>query len=185
MKLEKLILGTFASIVPAGTTYGSGPTNTAGIGLYPNADTYPATWLSLGDVLDASAETVTETYEDDIPAAAGGYARETEEVVLQDIIKLSLRSHSEVIHRMIWGASAVIVNDTAFTPFKNKDRFILTWLHFQLRGQDGVDRIVAALWGKLRLDAAPKWAKDPTKPAVKFQIITSTIQAVEPLAITA
>lgn len=184
MKLEKLILGAFASFVADGTTYGTGPTNTAGIGLYPNADTYPSTWKSLGCVLDASAEVVSETYEDDCPLPGGGYGRTTEEVVLQDIIKLSLREHSEIIHRMVWGAAAAIVDDTAFTPFKNKDRFVLGWLHFQLRGTDGVDRIVAALWGKLRLDAAPKWAKDPTKPAVKFEIITSPIQAVEPLGIT-
>jgi hypothetical protein len=183
MKLEKLILGAFASFAAEGTTYGTSPVNTVGIGLYPNADTFPASWKSLGCVLDSSAETVTETYEDDCPQAAGGYGRTTEEVVLQDIIKLSLREHSELIHRMVWGADAAIVNDAAFTPFKKKDRFVQGWLHFQLRGQDGTDRIVAALWGKLRLDAAPKWAKDPTKPAVKFEIITSTIQAVEPLAI--
>lgn len=178
-QLEKLILGAFAHFVEEGTLYGS-PANTAGISLYPNADTYPAVWSSMGCVLDSSAETVVESYEDDCPNPAGGYSRETEMQVLQDMLKLSLRAHSELIHRLVWGADAAIENATAFTPFAKKDRFVLGWIHFQLRGQDGADRVVAALYGKLRLDSAPKWAKDPTKPAVKFEIITSTIQTVLP-----
>lgn len=183
-KLEKLILGAFAAFVEEGTEYGD-PANITGISLYPNADTYPDTWNPLGCVLDSSPETVTETYDDDCPNPSGGYTRETETAVLQDMLKLSLRGHSEPIHRLVWGANAPIVDDAAFTPFAKKDRFVKGWLLFQLRGQDGVDRAVAALYGKLRLDSAPKWAKDPTKPAVKFEIITSTIQTVEPDGITA
>jgi len=178
-QLEKLILGSFAHFVEEGTEYGD-PVNETGIALYPNADTYPEVWNSMGCVLDSTAETVTETYEDDCPSPSGGYKRETETAVLQDMLKLSLRAHSEPIHRLVWGAAAPIENADAFTPFAKSDRFVLGWLHFQLRGQDGADRIVAALYGKLRLDAAPKWAKDPTKPAVKFEIITSTIQTVLP-----
>jgi hypothetical protein len=178
-QLEKLILGTFAHFVEDGTSYGS-PANTSGIALYPNADTYPAAWNSMGCVLDSTAEVVEESYEDDCPNPSGGYSRETDMQVMQDILKLSLRAHSEPIHRLVWGAAAPIVNATAFTPFAKKDRFVKGWMHFQLRGQDGEDRVVAAIYGKLRLDAAPKWAKDPTKPAVKFEIVTSTIQTVLP-----
>jgi hypothetical protein len=184
MKLEKLILGAFAAFVEEGTSYGD-PANLAGIALYPNADTYPDSWSQLGCVLDSSPETVLETYDDDCPNPSGGYTRETDTAVLQDMIKLSLRAHSELIHRMVWGSSAAIVDDAAFTPFAKKDRFVKGWLLFQLRAGDGVDRVVAALYGKMRLDAAPKWAKDPTKPAIKFEILTSTIQTVEPASITA
>lgn len=177
--LHKRILGAFASFVEVGAVFGD-PVNTVGAELYPNADPYPELWNSLGCVIDASPEVEVETDEDFCPSPAGGYVKETTQSVVQDILKLSLKTHSEPIERLIWGASAAIVDQTQFTPFAAKDRFIAGWLHLQLREQGGTDTVVAALYGKLRLDAAPKWSKDPTKPAVKFEILYSSVATVLP-----
>lgn len=181
---EKLILGTFASFAEEGEEYGD-PANTVGKATYPNADTYPDAWHSLGCILESSPEVETETNEDYCPDPAGRYRKETDETVVRDILKLSLKTHSEPIHRLVLGKQGKIVDGQAFTPFAARDRSVTGWLLFQLRGDDGNDRAVMALYGKMRLDAAPKWSKDPTKPAVKFEIITSTIQTAMPGGITA
>ena len=180
--LQKRILGAFASFVEDGTTYGS-PSNTVGVGVYPNADTFPNAWNSMGCVIDASPETEVETDEDYCPSPSGGYIKESTETVVRDMIKLSLKTHSEPIERMIWGKSGAVVDGAAFTPFAKKDRFVKGWLHFQLREGGGSDVIVAALYGKMRLDAAPKWSKDPTKPAVRFEILYSPIMSAMPAGI--
>lgn len=185
MKLEKLILGTFASFVESGTTYGTSPVNTVGIGLYPSTTTYAASWSSLGDVLDSAPEKKEENYTDMVPSIYGGYALQDDTYVTQDKLKLSLKSHSEPIHRMVWGLASKITDATAVTPFANPARFVEGWINFQLRGQDGADRIVAALYGRMRIDGAPKWAKDPTKPAIIFEIIRSSIQTIVPNHVTA
>lgn len=180
MKLEKLILGTFASFVESGTTFGTSPVNTVASGLYPSTTTYPATWQSLGDVLDAAPEKKEENFADTVPSIYGGYSTVDDTVVMQDKLKISLKSHSEPIHRMVWGLAAKIVDAEARTPFANPRRFVEGWLNFQLRGQDGADRLVAAVYGRMRIDGNPKWSKDPTKPAIIFEIIRSSIQTLVP-----
>ncbi len=181
---EKLIIGAFASFVETGTSYGD-PANTVSKQMYPNADTFPEAWSSLGCILDSSPETEVDTDEDYCPDEGGRYRKETSETVVRDILKLSLKTHSEPIHRLILGKEGAIVDGQAFTPFAARDRSIDGWILLQLRGDDGNDRVVMALYGKLRLDAAPKWSKDPTKPAVEFEIVRSTIQTAMPGGITA
>lgn len=180
MKLEKLILGTFAAFVEAGTTFGTSPVNTVSSELYPDTTTHAAVWSSLGDVLDSAPDTKTEDYADTIPDPAGGYRTQADVVVLQDNLKLSLLAHSEPIHRMVWGLDAKIVDGTPVTPFSAKRRFVEGWINFTLRGQDGADRVVAAIYGRMRVDGAPKWAKDPTKPAITFEVLRSTVASIVP-----
>jgi hypothetical protein len=169
-KLEKLIIGTFASFVEDGTEVGE---NTVGIDFYPEAPN--EAWASIGCVLDATPETETETDTDYCPNPGGGYSKEDDQNVVKDLLKMSLRAHSEIIHRLVWGLDAPIQDDTPVTPFTRTDRFVRGWLHFTGRAQDGTDRFVAALYGKLRLDANPKWSKDPTKPAISFEVIKSSL----------
>jgi hypothetical protein len=177
--LQKLILGAFASFVEDGTSVGD-PPNTVGADFFPSADDYSEAWNSLGCVSQSSLEPKVETDIVSCPSPAGGYIEEETENVVADVIKLSLRDHSEPIFRMIWGLTAPVEDGTPVAPFANKDRFVKGWLNFTLRGQDGQDRIVAALYGKLRMDANPTWSKDPTKPAVKFQVLYSPIAAIVP-----
>lgn len=185
MKLEKLILGTFAAFVETGTTFGTSPVNTVSAALFPDTTTHAAVWSSLGDVLDSSLDPKTEDYSDTVPDPAGGYRTVSDPVVLQDNIKLSLLSHSEPIHRMVWGVNGEIVDGTPVTPFAAKRRHVEGWLNFTLRGQDGADRVVAALYGRMRIDGAPKWAKDPTKPAIVFEVMRSTVASIVPDNVTA
>lgn len=180
MKLEKLILGTFAAFVETGTTYGAAPVNTVSRELYPSPATHAASWSGLGDVLDAAPEKKEEDYSDTVPSPYGGYTTESDTVVLQDTLKLSLKCHNEIIHRLIWGLASKIEDGVEQTPFANPNRYVEGWINFQLRGQDGADRVVVALYGRIRLDANPKWSKDPSKPAIKFEILRSSIQSILP-----
>jgi len=179
-KLEKLIIGTFASFTEAGAEVGEAPdpVNIVGPLFMP---TFPGElYSSLGCILDATPETEVETDTDYCPNASGGYTKTDDQNVVKDMLKLSLRAHSEPIHRLIWGADAVLVDGTPTTPFVTTDRFVEGWLQFQGVGQDGDDRFVASLYGRIRLDAAPQWAKDPTKPAIRFEIIKTSLNAYEP-----
>jgi hypothetical protein len=182
MKLDKrLIISCFVSFVEAGTTFGTSPVNTVSRDVFPDTTTFADTWSSLGDVLDASMEPVTEDYGDTVPSAiGGGYVKESDIVVLQDILKLSLNSHTEPIHRLCWGAAAELVDGEAVTPFANRTRFVEGWIAFTSRGQDNADRMVAALYVRIRLDGNPKWSKDPTRPAISCEVIQSAIQTLVP-----
>jgi hypothetical protein len=181
MKLDKrLIIGTFVSIVETGTTFGS-PSNTVSASLFPDTTTYAASWSSLGDVLDATPETDTEDYGDTVPDAAGGYRKELDTVVLADRLKLSLNSMSEPLHRMMWGAAAVLEDGEAITPFAARERYWEGWIAFTGRNmRDGADKFVGALYVRMRIDGAPKWAKDPLKPAVVCEVLQSTLNSLVP-----
>lgn len=184
MKLDKrLIIGCFVSIVETGTTFGD-PANTVSRDLFPDTTTHAASWNSIGDVLDATLESDTEDYGDTVPDTAGGYSKESDIHVLQDRLKLSLNSMSEPLHRLVWGADAPLEDAEAVTPFASKTRYWEGWLAFTGRGQDGADRMVAALYVRLRLDGNPKWSKDPTKPAVVCELLKSAIQSLVPENIT-
>jgi hypothetical protein len=177
-KLEKLIIGTFAHFVEAGTEVGTEPVNTVGALFKPTFPGEP--WASMGCILDATPETEVETDTDYCPNASGGYTKADDQNVVKDMLKLSLRAHSEPIHRLIWGANAKLADTTSVTPFVKTDRFVEGWLQFQGVGQDGLARFVASLYGKIRLDAAPQWAKDPTKPAIRFEIIKTALNTYVP-----
>jgi hypothetical protein len=180
LKLEKLIIGNFASFVEKGTVVGE---NTVDSGFYPEDEEDLDAWSSLGCVLDATPEPEVETDSDYCPDAAGGYRKEDTDNVVKDVIKMTLKCHSEPIWRMILGVKAKLVNGTPQTPFANKDRFVEGWLNIEQRAQDGVARTLMVIYGRLKIDANPSWSKDPTKPSVRFEILTSSIASVEPNAI--
>lgn len=188
MKLDKrLIIGTFVSIVEAGTTFGS-PSNTVSASVFPDTTTHAASWSSIGDVLDAAPESDTEDYSDTVPDVdgGGGYTKDTDIVVLQDRLKLSLNCMSEPLHRLMWGASAALADGVAITPFADKQRYWEGWIAFTGRDmRDGSDKFVGALYVRMRLDAAPKWAKDPMKPAVVCEVRKSALNSLVPDGIVA
>jgi hypothetical protein len=184
MKIDKrLIIGCFVSIVETGTTFGD-PVNTVSASLFPDTTTY-ATWNSIGDVLDAAIESDTEDYGDIVPDATFGYRKESDIVTLQDRLKLSLNSMSEPLHRLMWGAAAPLEDGTAVTPFGSNVRYWEGWIAFTGRdSRDKSDKLVAALYVRLRMDGNPKWSKDPTKPAVVCEVVPSSIQSLMPDGIT-
>lgn len=183
-RLEKLIIGNFASFVEAGTVVGE-EENLVGPDFYPEDTEDLGVYGSLGCVLEAEPEVTEEDDPDYCPSLAGGYDLEEDPTVVKDVIKMSLKCHSEPIWRLIWGFKNKIVNGTPQTPFGSKKRYVEGWLIFEQRAGDGVTKMNAAIYGRLRLDAAPKWSKDPTKPAVRFEKRYSSIATGEPGAIAA
>lgn len=174
--LEKLVIGGFLFFVESGKTIDA---ITVDKDTYPDVD--PITnWNSLGCISEVNFEPETETDTDYCPDPAGGYTKEDDERVVRDLIKFVTREHSEPFWRLLLGLNNEIVNGTAQTPLANNQRYIEGWLKVQGRADDGSDRIVMNIWGRLSLDANPKWSKDPTKPALKFQKLYSSIATVEP-----
>lgn len=182
-ELRKERFGVFASFVEEGTVVGE---NTVGIDFFPDATENPEAWNSLGSVQQSNLEPETEESDPDYdPVPEGGYEKSVDSYVTRDIYKASLKCHFEIIHRLIWGAAAKLANGTPVSPFVKKDRFVRGWINIQLRAEDGTDRMVAALWGKMRLDANPVWSKDASKPAIRFEVVRSPIAAIEPEAVVA
>lgn len=181
MKLEKTTIGGFLYFVESGKTIDATVVSAAA---YPDVD--PITnWDSLGCIQEVNFEAEKETDTDYCPSASGGYDKVDDERVVRDLLKFVTREQSEPVWRMMLGLNAQIVNGTAQTPFANGKRYIEGWLKVQGRADDGTDRIVMNIWGRLSLDANPKWSKDPTKPALTFQKLYSAIATVEPTSIVA
>lgn len=176
MKLEKLTIGNFLSFVEAGETI-DGVTVSAAA--FPDNDP-PENWPSLGAISETDFEAEVETDTDYIASLSGGYIKEDDERVLSDYIKFKSRDMSELVWRLQLGLRDKITNGTAQTPFASKVRFIDGWLRVQAKAQDGLDRVVMNVWGRLRLDENPKYSKDPTKPGLKFQVLYSSIAEVTP-----
>ena len=178
---EKLILGTFISFAETGTTIDS---TTVGPAAFP--DDEPTTnWASIGCVLESDWETEKETDTDYCPNAAGGYSKTEDEQTVRDIIKFKVRESSELFMRMMLGFPAIIVDDAAQVPFTETRRFIEGWIKVQGVGEDGDDRVVMKVYGKLKLDENPKWSKDPTKPGYKFEVAANAIATAIPSNIIA
>jgi len=179
---EKLIIGNFAHFVEKGTVVGE---NTVDSGFYPEESEDLSAWNELGCVLQAVPEPTINTTTDKCPSPAGGYIDEDTNNVTKDVLKISLKCYSEPIWRMVWGLAAPIVNGTPQTPFLSKDRFVEGWLNFEQRGDDGQKRTVSVIYGRMRIDENPTWSADPSKPAIRFEVMYSSIASLEPLNIAA
>ena len=181
MKLEKLIIGSTISFAEAGTTID---------GILVTADAFPdddpvENWASLGCVSETNIEPETETDTDYCANALGIYEKIDDERVVAVIIKFQVRDHSEQFWRMILGVPVAIADGVVQIPFSTARRYIDGWVKIDAFGDDGVKRINMLVWGRLTVDAAPKWSKDATKPALKFQKFYSAISTVTPTAIIA
>ena len=178
-QLEKIIIGCFAAFVPKGTAIGE---NTVDSGFYPEDEEDLENWKTLGCVLDSSFEAVNEPGEADYcpDAVNGGYYKEEENNIVKDIIKMTLKCSSEMFWQLAWGMKTAPVDGTPVTPFADKLRAVEGWLNFEQRDQNNVKKVMAVVYGRFSLDAAPSWTKDRTKPAFKFEVIPSPIASVEP-----
>ena len=169
--LEKLIIGGFLSFYEEEATVST-------------ALILPASGHSdLGCINEVNFAPETETDTDYCPVASGGYEKIEDERIVKDLIQFVTRDHSEPYWRMLLGTSAALVDAAAQKPFEKSRRHIQGWLKVVGTGDDGVDRITLQIWGRLSIDSNPKWSKDASKPALKFQKIDSTLNTVLPAGI--
>jgi hypothetical protein len=169
MNVSKLRVGAIFHFVEDGTTYGD-PVNTVSALLFPNADTDPEPWQAnpMGCVIDSQikpsfTEDADECYTDH------GYQEVIDRRLKQLLIGLSLKAHSELLHRLIWMLPAKIADETAQTPFIGPD-YVEGWAHLQLEDDDQVAIYTGVVRCRMRLDENPKWSKDPSKPAVTLEV---------------
>lgn len=182
MKLEKLVIGGFLSFVESGKTV---DTVTVSKDAFPDDD--PAeNWDSLGCISEVNMEVETETDTDYCPSVTGGYDKIDDERAVRDVIKFQTKDLSEPFWRLQFGLTAEIAEGVAQMPFAQANRHIEGWLKVQAVADvdNGGDRIVAKIWGRLSIDSNPKWSKDATKPAMKFQALYSPIATLTPTSIT-
>jgi hypothetical protein len=181
LKLENSILGAFCAFARSGATINE---ITVAIDAFP--DVSPLTnWDDLGCVPEMVHEVESDDNSVICPLPSGGYGKETEMNVIADSYLLTLNKTNPIVWELDQGYAAAIANGTAQTPFKNKDRFVAGWLKIQQRGKDGVDRIIANVWGKFRLAEPMKTSKDPTRPSVRFHVEYSAIATSLPAGIVA
>ena len=177
--LEKLIIGGFLSFAEGGTTIDS---LTIDSSAYPDNDPVE-NWSPLGCISEVNFETETETDTDYCPSPTGGYDKNDDEVISKDLIKFVTKDHSEPFWRLLMGTPAAIVDDATQVPFSEPRRYVEGWLKIQGVGDDGNDRIMLHVWGRLSIDSNPKWSKDATKPALKFQKFFSSASTILPTGI--
>ena len=96
------------------------------------------------------------------------------------MLKFQVREHNEIFWRQIFGMRAPAQQNVSQVPYEQTRRWVEGWLKIQARGQDGVDRIVMDVWGRLNIDENPKWSKDVTRPSLKFQVIPSPVALITP-----
>jgi hypothetical protein len=181
MKLEQTTIGGFLSFAESGKTIDAIVVSAAA---FPDDD--PAeNWDSLGCITEVNFEAEKETDTNYCPSPTGGYDKIDTERVIKDLLKFITIEQSEPYWRLMLGLGAEIVDGVAQMPFASTKRYIEGWLKVTAKGDDGVDRIDMRVWGRLSLDANPKWSKDPTKPALNFQVLYSAIATVTPTSIVA
>ena len=181
MHLESLIIGAFASFVREGASIDA---VTVGVAAFPDTD--PTTnWAELGCVIEARNEPNVAQYPVMCPKPSGGYEEKIEEQVLRDSYVLTLNKTNPLYWELAEGYAAAIVDGTPQTPGQQVDRYVQGWLKLQKRGQDGQDRVVKNIWGKLRLSEQFRAGTDPTRPVMRFDQEYSAIATSEPNDITA
>jgi hypothetical protein len=181
MHLESLIIGAFASFVREGASIDA---VTVGVAAFPDTD--PTTnWAELGCVIEARNEPNVAQYPVMCPKPSGGYEEKIEEQVLRDSYVLTLNKTNPLYWELAEGYAAAIVDGTPQTPGQQVDRYVQGWLKLQKRGQDGQDRVVKNIWGKLRLGEQFRAGADPTRPVMRFDQEYSAIATSEPNDITA
>lgn len=169
MLVQKLRLGLILHFVEDGTTYGS-PSNTVSATLFPNADDHPEPWAvnPLGCIIDGQLKKEF-TEDSDSCYAAGGYQEKMDRRLKKVGFDISLREHSEILHRLAWQVPAKIADGTPQTPFIGPD-FVEGWIHFQIEADDQVPRYLGALRVRLRLTEDKQWSIAPTKPAISLEV---------------
>ena len=181
LQLETSILGAFCAFARSGATIDA---ITVAVDAFP--DVTPLTnWDDLGCIPEMVHEVEADDNSIICPVPSGGYTKETEMNVISDSYLLTLSKTNPLVWELDQGFSAAIADGTAQTPFLAKDRFVQGWLKIQQRGKDGADRIIANVWGKMRLAEPMKTSKDPSRPSVRFHVEYSAIATSLPAGIVA
>ena len=181
MKVERSILGSFLAFARGGTTIDAVVVSELA---YP--DVTPTTnWSSLGCVIENTAEYQEEDYTIKCPSPSGGYSEKTSKSVTRDSQLFTTEGTNPLWWELAYGFAGPVVDGVPQTPFSSVDRYIYGWLKAQIRGEDGLDRIVMNVWGKLRLAEQFKASEAPTRPSWRFDIEYSSIATAEPDTIIA
>ncbi len=180
MNVNKLRLGAVFHFVEDGIEYGD-PVNEVSSALYPVFATYPAPWNvnPMGGVYDSQ---ITPKFEEssDICYENRGYREKMDRRLSMVTISVSLRDHSELIHRLIWMFSNKIADTVAQTPFVGSD-YVDGWANLVLEDDNQAEIYKGVLRARMRLDENPTWSKDPSKPAIKLEVdFRSSLNTVVP-----
>lgn len=169
MNVNKLRLGAVFHFVEDGTEYGD-PVNEVSDALFPDFDTDPEPWNvnPMGGVYDSQ---ITPKFEEssDICYEDNGYRETMDRRLSMITIGVSLRDHSELIHRLIWMFQNKIADGVAQAPFTGSD-FIDGWARLVLEDDNQAAIYSGVLRARMRLDENPLWSKDPSKPAITLEI---------------
>lgn len=181
MHLETSIIGLFASFAREGESIDA---ITVGADAFPDTD--PTTnWSDFGCVSEGRNEPNVAEYPIMCPKPSGGYEEKIETQTLRDSYILTFNKTNPFYWELTEGYNAAITDTTAQTPGQKADRFIQGWLKLQKRSQDGQDRIIKNIWGKLRLSEQFVATADPTRPVFRFDQEYSAIATSLPDHITA
>jgi hypothetical protein len=181
MFLETSIIGLFASFAREGDTVDA---VTVGVGAFPDVDP-TSNWSDFGCVSEGRNEPNLAEYPVMCPKPTGGYEEKIETQTLRDSLVLTFNKTNPYWWELTHGFASAITDAAAQTPFVKGDRYIQGWLKLQERGDDGQDRIVMNVWGKLRLAEQLAASSDPTRPVFRFDVEYSAIATALPNDITA
>lgn len=176
---QKLIIGAFIGVAEQGDLVdGVTVSKTA----FPDND--PATnYTDIGCVQDVQFSFDEEEEEDYCPNVSGnGYTKEVTKIITADYMDLTVRDHTEMVFRMLFGKSGKIVNGTPFKPWDVSDRSIYVVLRIGAKGggNDLIDGTASFIYGKLTLQDYPGWSRETTRPVVRFQKLDSTLNSFTP-----
>ena len=173
-RLNRLLIGSFAYFIQEGVTIDS--VTVAGTAKPDNNPT--SNWLSLGAVEEIKFE--DDRYDDKFltPSEAGGYYQENQSIVIADYLNIRTSHMNELVERMQFGLSSVIVAGTAQEPHAAKTRTVNGWLKIQGRKLSGTDEFIMDWWCKLSLAEKLTMNDKTLRPVLRFQKLTSTLNTV-------
>ena len=174
-RMSRHLVGGFAYFAEDGSTIDA---SLVGVDAAPDFAADLELVPSLGCIEQVSPSVEEESHTFDCPSATGGYERSTERNVLADYLDMQLTKTNEIVQRLTWGVADEIADDTEQEPFEVRDRRLLGWLHLLGRLRGGDVLVKADLWVECRLQENPPWSKEPTRPALRFQVIGNALNGV-------
>lgn len=128
-------------------------------------------WLNAGKIQEVRFRQtqIDDDSLDPSEGGAGGYELNQRKIVTGDFMQVVLRNFNEWVHRMQWGLSAAIAEDTNLTPFETIDRQITGVMKLQGRRQTGADLVRGDCWVEARLIETPPWAAKFGVPVLELQ----------------
>lgn len=143
---------------------------------YPD-HTPPENWTenNLGCVVEFKPE--TETSDDPVTCftPGKGYVKHSRPKVTADYLTFTTRAMSEIVARIMFGATEELVDGTPFIPFGNlTDRCVEGWLRVQAQDKEFANHCIMLCYVKLRLAEIPLWSEKQILPKFKCEVIASS-----------